>query len=392
VLTAMGSCVIFTCMFSNPGQWTADTLQPLRSAGDPLADDVISQIFADGGVASMNNLMRNFVANEYPVPDGLPPAVRTYLEQSRELPPWTDPARIKAGGEVFWRFGPKLILILNCYSLPFCYLGRNGAPVLALTNRLVSNPTRRIVETAQMLVDVMQPDGLTGATGRGRLTIQKVRLMHAAIRRLAPLAAEWKSEYGLPVNQEDLAGTLMSFSWIALDGLAKLGVELSDDDREAYIHSWNVTGHLLGIEDQLLPDSAAEAKALADAIAAHEFGPSPEGQQLAASLIQMLTHILPGNVFDRVPQLLTSYFLGEKSSAWLGLQPAPLAGLASAPLRIAGTVFGDAVTDSMAIRTLAEQVGKLLIEAIVLCERGGNRPGFQIPAELREQWGVNWTS
>jgi hypothetical protein len=61
-------------------------------------------------------------------------------------------------------------------------------------------------------------------------------------------------------------------------------------------------------------------------------------------------------------------------------------------LRIAGTVFGDAVTDSMAIRTLAEQVGKLLIEAIVLCERGGNRPGFQIPAELREQWGVNWTS
>jgi len=39
-----------------------------------------------------------------------------------------------------------VVLTLICYSLPFCYLGRNGVPVLALTNRLSSNPTRRIVK------------------------------------------------------------------------------------------------------------------------------------------------------------------------------------------------------------------------------------------------------
>src|SRR5437899_2234730 len=101
--------------------WTNQTLQPLRSIGDPLADDVITELFADGGVDSMNALMREFVANEHPVPAGLPAPVRAYLEQSGQLPAWANPAMISGGSDVFFRFGPRIILILCCYSLPFCY-------------------------------------------------------------------------------------------------------------------------------------------------------------------------------------------------------------------------------------------------------------------------------
>ncbi len=199
---------------------------------------VIAQLLKDGEIASVNNLMRNLVANEYPVPESLPATVRDYLAQSGTLPDWADTKLIQAGEQVFWRYGPELILILYCYSLPFCYAGRNGVQVLALTTRLMSNPARRIVETAQMLVDVMQAGGLTQAQGRGRRTIQKVRLMHGAIRNLAQNSGTWKAEYGLPINQEDLAGTLMSFSWVALDGLAKIGITLSSADGEAYLHCW----------------------------------------------------------------------------------------------------------------------------------------------------------
>ena len=167
--------------------WTADVLEPLRTQGDPLADAVIAELFADGGVAATNSLMQSFVANEHPVPAGLPVPVSSVTSSKRAcFPHGADPARIAAGEDLFWRFGPQVVLTLVCYSLPFCYLGRNGVPVLALTNRLSSNPTRRIVETAQMVVDVMQKGGLTTDGGRGRLTIQKVRLMHATIRRLAP--------------------------------------------------------------------------------------------------------------------------------------------------------------------------------------------------------------
>src|SRR3954454_6141105 len=90
------------------------------------------------------------------------------------------------------------------------------------------------------LVDIMQAGGLTEPGGRGRRAIQKVRLMHGAVRKLAASAPTWKAEYGLPINQEDLAGTLMSFSWVVMDGLDKLGISLSDSDREAYLHCWLV--------------------------------------------------------------------------------------------------------------------------------------------------------
>jgi hypothetical protein len=374
------------------GKWNNQTLQPLRSVGDPLADAVIAELFADGGVAAMNALMTSFVANEHPAPSSLPEPVRRYLEQSSVLPPWADPAMIQAGEDVFWRFGPRIILILCCYSLPFCYLGRNGVPVLALTNRLSSNSKRRIVETAQMVVDCLQSGGLTTDGGRGRLTIQKVRLMHAAIRKLAPTAPTYLPEFGLPVNQEDLAGTLMSFSWIGIDGLAKLEVPLTDDDRHAYIHCWNVIGHLLGVHDELLPASPAEAKALADAIAVHEFGPTADGRNLTAALVDMMAHVLPGNVFDRVPALMIRYFLGQQWAGWLGIEEGLLADLVAAPLRVMGLQFGGVIEDTKTISALAEKAGQLLIDSIMLVERGGNRPGFAIPTELKQQWGLNWTS
>ncbi len=377
---------------SSTARWRGETLQPLRDIGDFLADTVIAELFSDGGLRAMNALMSEFVANEHPVPENLPAPVRNYFLDSIELPGWADAELIQAGEDVFWRFGPRIILILTCYSLPFCYLGRNGVPVLAMTNRLSSNPRRRILETAQMVVDCMSAGGLTTPGGRARLTIQKVRLMHAAIRRLAPKSPSWKPEYGLPVNQEDLAGTLMSFSHITLDGLQKLGIELTDRDRQAYIHCWNVVGHMLGVQDNLLPANPEEAKALAEAIAGHQFGPTQDGKDLTKALVDMLAHILPGDVFNPMPAILIRFFLGGRGAEWLGIHEGHLAELAAQPIRFLGLTFGDALENCKAMGALAETAGKLLIGSIVLVERGGNRPNFQIPAELRQVWGMNWTS
>jgi hypothetical protein len=376
----------------NAPQWNDDTLQPYRVIGDPLADAVISDIFSDGGVAAMNAMMQSFVANEHIVPENLHPAILRYLEQSGVLPPWADPVKIAAGENLFWRFGPNLVLVLVCYGLPFCYLGRNGVPVLALTNRLSSNSKRRIVETAQLLVYAMQRGGLTTDGGQGRLTIQKVRLMHAAIRQLAPTAPTWKDEYGIPVNQEDLAGTLMAFSAVSLDGLDKLGVQLTDSDREAYIHCWNVIGFMLGVREELLPANAAQARALAAAIAAHEFGPTPEGQALTVSLVEMLGTTLAGTAFENTAKLMIRYFLGRQWAEWLGIEEGLLAEWAAAPWRLAGIEFSGTIEDSRTLGVIAQKMGQALIDTIMTVERGGNRPSFAIPTELRQQWGVNWTS
>jgi hypothetical protein len=364
----------------------------MRQTGDPLADSVITELFATGEIASVNSLMKNLIANEYPAPEGLPPVVRDYLEKTATLPDWADPALIKAGEQVFWRFGPQLIVILNTCALPYCYVGKNGVKVLALTTRLLTNPTRRVLETAQLLVDVMQPGGLTTAEGRGRRDIQKVRLMHGAVRKLAPTSPGWSAQSGLPVNQEDLAGTLMSFSWVSLNGLQKLGITLPAADQEAYLHCWRIVGYLLGIRDEVLPKDIAAAEELSLTIARRQFGPCPEGQLMTKALVDMLGNVVPGDLFRHVPPLLIRYFLGAQWAGWLGIADSPWADLALAPLRLLGMQKSDILNDSKAARALAEKFGHLLIAAIVYVERGGNRPSFTIPAELRQQWGVTWTS
>ncbi len=372
--------------------WPDALLDPMRQTGDPVADEVVAELFAGGDIAAVNSLMKNLIVNEFPVPEGLPPAVRDYLAKTDALPDWADPDLIKAGEQVFWRFGPQLIVILNTYALPFCYVAKNGVQVLALTTRLLTNPTRRILETAQLLVDVMQPGGLTTDQGRGRRTTQKVRLMHAAIRKLAPVSQNWAAQFGLPVNQEDLAGTLMAFSWVSLNGLEKLGIAVPDGDREAYLHCWRIVGYLLGIREDMLPNDMASAEALSMTIARRQFGPCEEGQEMTKALVNMLSNVVPGDVFRHVPALLIRYFLCEQWAAWLGIAESPWAELAFAPLKLLGMQTGDVLNDSKAARALAEKFGHLLIGAIVYVERGGNRPTFSIPAELRQQWGLNWTS
>ena len=176
--------------FQTAEAWTDTFLDPMRQLGDSPADIAIASLFAEGDIQSVNALMRNLVENE-DFSDSLPPAVSNFLRTTEDLPPWANTDLIKAGEDVFWEWGPQLVLVLLCYSLPYCYAGRKGVQVLAMTSRLSGNATRRIIETAQMLVDVFRPGGLTSPDGRGRRTIQKVRLMHAAVRHLASKSPSW---------------------------------------------------------------------------------------------------------------------------------------------------------------------------------------------------------
>jgi hypothetical protein len=372
-------------------------MEPMRRVGDSLADAVVENLFSNNSIDAVNDLMRSLIVNEYPEPSTFPPIVADYVRQLDQIPDWADKSKIETAQQVFWRYGPRLILILHCYALPFCYVGRKGVQVLALTSRLSGNSTRRVLETAQLLVDVMATGGLTAPQGRARRTIQKVRLMHAAIRHLVQKYPEWRDEFGLPVNQEDLAGTLMAFSWISLDGLRRVGVSLTDQEWDAYLHCWQIVGYLLGVRDDMIPADVASGEALCAAIARRQFGSCPEGKLMTKALVQSVQYQLPGNLFDDAPALLIRYFLGNEHAAMIGIEETPiersgLRNLLTGPLQIGGAILTDLVHDSSAVADLAEKLGKVLINSIVLVQRNGNRPTFTIPTELQQQWGVNWTS
>ncbi|MFJ7909518.1 hypothetical protein [Kitasatospora sp. NPDC096204] len=70
-------------------------------------------------------------------------------------------------------------------SLPLCCTCGNGAEVLARSQRLTSGVYRRLAETSQFVVDVLDEDGL-GPTGHGLRSARKIRLLHATMRHHAP--------------------------------------------------------------------------------------------------------------------------------------------------------------------------------------------------------------
>ena len=371
--------------------WTDPFLDSMRQVGDPPADVVVAELFAGGAtvVQAVNYLMRDLVENDDLPSRALPQHVRDYFEADL-LPPWADPARVAAGGELFQRFGPLVILLLFVYSLPMCYAARRGVQVLARSERLHSNPRRRIIETAQMIIDVMKPGGLDpNSRGAGLRSAQKVRLMHAMIRHLIGKDPTWDPAFGLPINQEDLAGTLGAFAIAGLDGLARLDVDLRRDEIDAYVHTWNVVGHVMGVRDELLPANFAEGRVLADRIGDRNFEACPEGQMMTRALLDMMAEMVPGSAFDGVPAQFIRHFAGESVADILRV---PDSG--DGPLVGAWRVIGrlsDAVTDrSLMVRHLARHLSSLTIDGLLVANRGGSRVAFNIPTELRQVWGVNW--
>jgi len=247
--------------------WQPDELTAKRQKTDPLADDIIKSIFASSDPAIVNSFYHSIQRTSQLLPDNLPENVKEYFKMGETLPDWADPILLKHAEDFYIEHGGIIALILCAKSLPECYACANGVQVLYQTGRLSEHNgsldafTRRVAETAQFIVNTMSPGGLT-SRGLGIRSAQKVRLIHAAVRHYIH-KSDWDAEkYGEPINQEDMAGTLMSFAPLVLEGLETLGVKISDADKEAYVHAWRVVGHFMGIDADLLPNNFADADAL----------------------------------------------------------------------------------------------------------------------------------
>ena len=300
-------------------RWSDAVLDAARTRGDALADATVAAIFASGQTAAVSNLMATLMRNDQAAPASLPSVVQDYLAQTSQIaahPPET----AARGQRVFAEHGPEILMLLCCYALPSSYAARKGVQVLHQTAYLAKRPNRRLFETAQMIVDVLSPQGLA-AGGRGVRTAQKVRLMHAAVRHLilADPQTPWPvQEWGTPINQEDLLGTLMTFTWLIIDGLLKQRIAITAEDQQAYLETWLSIGELMGLEPALLPRTVAEAKALTAIIERRQVAPSPEGREMMAALLGMMNDNVPEG-FRTLPSSLLREFLPDEVATFLGV-------------------------------------------------------------------------
>ena len=372
-----------------PIQWTDEFLDTMRQITDPVADDAVNDLFKTGEVGVVDALMNQLIRDDQLIPEQLPEIIQTYLNATASLPEWADTNKIAIAERLFARCGPSICASLMCASLPSAYAAAKGVQVLQMTARLKTDPTRRIGETAQMIIDVLAPGGLS-EEGKGIRAAQKVRLMHAAVRNLISRSGRWNADWGQPINQEDLAGTLMTFGQIVLNSLDKLKVRVEPDEAEAYLHAWNVVGHVMGIRDELLPDNLAQAGELTQVIARRQQQASEAGQEMTRALVNMLEAQMPGTIFKGMPDTLIRYLVGDDVANMIGVKKDDWTEHLIGPV---GDLFGILEKDHKT--TIMSKVGARFsmefVESVAWLYRGGNRATFRIPDTLRDQWGLKRT-
>ncbi|MCR9054759.1 MAG: oxygenase MpaB family protein [Phaeodactylibacter xiamenensis] len=374
--------------------WNAEFLDQMRQTADPLADQAVAHLVTTEGREAAQRLFDLLIRRiEMPL-DELPPSLKDYWEATQQLPDWVDSRRVEAAHGLFRDHGPKFLLFLYYKSLPLLYCCKNGAQVLVQTSRLAHNReditifTRRIAETGQFLIDVMTDGGLQpGKTGIQ--SIQKVRLIHAAIRHFIP-PERWDTErLGMPINQEDLAVTLMTFSVAVADGLEQFGIPEPTERLESYLHCWKGIGALLGIDERLLPTDLASARTLLETILKRQAAPSEAGQLLTKALVEFAERTLPAERMDDAPQSLINYLIGRERAQMLGITPPAGCLPAAAPFFLkslfrAGERLEDKIREpkSVFIDWFSMQMARRMVGYFDTYKQRH----FEVPERMRQAW------
>lgn len=293
-------------------------LNQRRQQQDPLADAVIAWYFPKRK-HELKSVLDIVVDNAFEPEADLPEAFHQLYHSVFKAPELAETEVIRKGQKFFSTHSSDILLLLGLLSLPYCYAAAEGSEVLIRSKRIIEEPETRLAETAQFVFDVTAPDAFS-KNGRGLASILKVRLIHAAVRYYIGLSGSWPESFAPPINQEDMAGTNLSFSLIPVRGLRKLGKRISATQSMDYISYWNLIGKLLGIEPGLLPDSTRNAYLLERNIRQRQFRNSEAGERLTTSLLSHFDKVMKGTALSGTARPFVRFLMGDSVSEKVGLE------------------------------------------------------------------------
>ncbi|MFT7652245.1 MAG: hypothetical protein ACI9ON_000375 [Limisphaerales bacterium] len=372
------------------GRWNPELLAKLRTITDPPADEVIAEFFAQADAPEPHALFAALLDERIPGADSDLAPVSQHLLQSLAdkdpIPPLPDvdfaPAQALLRDQ-----GPEIMMMLGGYSLPMAYSAANGAAVLAQTGYLEKRVMRRLVETAQLVIDVLQPGGLE-PSGNGIRSAREVRLLHAAIRYLIDKKGSWDPEkLGKPINQEDLAGTLMVFSAVVLDGFDKLGIDIDKQTGDSYIQLWRYVGQVMGLVPELLPDSQDQARELTWMIYDSQMGGSTVGCQLMTSLLSTMKENMPFAIARQLPPSIVRIFMLREAADELRVPRRPVLDFVTRILFRCLALLDHLLLHFGVTRHFSRWFSRRLIHMLLQMGRGDERRAtFEIPLDLHAEW------
>lgn len=376
-------------------KWTDDFLDQKRQEADPLADELLRKLIEEQGLEASKQLFDKLITNIELPKEELPIDLQEFLDATVSLPSWFSREDMQDSNRFFIDHGPTMLVVLYYKSLPVLYSDVKGAGVLTSTSRLTSEDkslaifARRIAETGQFLLDVMANDHFT-TSEKAVNAIRKVRLIHAAIRQF--LKPHWDIEKnGQPINQEDMALTLMTFSISMIDGLEQLSVPLDERMSQAFFERWRAIGLLLGVDPDMIPKNSEEGRQLTKKVLDRVSGPSDAGKILTSALIKFSKDSIPGKIFDITPESLIYFFNGKELAEHLGVsERSGCLGVAiPSVMAKAFSSIERLENKSDRIEYVSNQLSKKLISALVKYFDTYKQRRFSVPEEFQVAWKID---
>lgn len=295
-----------------------------RTVWDTVADPIVARLYENGQVDLVNDLLSTWTTNSQPLPAGLPAELRDFLEDARRLPAWTDPATLSRAFKFYekrglylgalYGFGSGMMSTVIPREAKAVYYSAGGADM-----------KDRIAKTAKLGYDIGHRDAF-GPTGQMVVTCLKTRLTHAAVRHLLPQSGHWRgnAETGelFPISQADMMVTWHSLATFTHNKLDVWGVPVPSADRTAFLHLWQMTAHMLGIEDEYIPATWTQANDQATQVLDPVLGPTPEGIELAQTLLGLIEY--DQGLSKPLLHAFTRYNLGDQICEWLNIPEEPV--------------------------------------------------------------------
>ncbi|WP_046315482.1 oxygenase MpaB family protein [Mycobacterium sp. UM_Kg1] len=188
------------------------------------------------------------------VPDA-PEPLREFFGEFEPIPDWVDMARVRRGQRALRRGGADGTYIARDVSFLGGYQFSSFNKTLLRTGVLEKGSNKRFAETLQWALDVSAEGGLE-PLGVGYQATIRVRLIHEYVRRHVAALPDWRAdEWGLPVNQTDMAATLVGALIAPPAGGLALGLVMPPAELDDIAHLTRYVGWLMGVRDDWLPRS-----------------------------------------------------------------------------------------------------------------------------------------
>ncbi|WP_328617532.1 DUF2236 domain-containing protein [Amycolatopsis sp. NBC_00355] len=285
---------------------------------DGPVDGLLAALLDNGQVPAVNTALASWANNNDPLPGGLPAALAAHLQQAAALPSWADRAKLRLAADFNRRKDTYLFMLYGLGSgIMSTVIPREAESVYWSAGG--ANMKDRAAKTFTFGYDLSELTAYE-PTGQFVVTANKTRLVHAAVRHLLPQSAHWRAatDTPVPISNGDILVTFHSLGTFVHRKLVEWKVPMTAAEEEAFLHMWQVAIHLLGVRDEFIPKTWADANAQSAYALTPILAPTTEGKELAKDLLGLTAQIDLGVTRGFLNEFVR-YVLNDRIGDWLSL-------------------------------------------------------------------------